>query len=171
MNLIGVPSPGQRSLKPTVRTSGGWRAPALAGAAAFWLANLAISVTPVAAAYRSAVGIAYVPMLLEAAAGGLVLGGAVAFPLVHYPAKIPGAGPLTKAVLLGAVALVVLTIGLELPSKLSSGVDDPARWLLVATEFNVIRILALAVTIGLVTGHGSPRRSRHRGRTRRETKT
>lgn len=171
MNVIGRPSPGQRSLEPTGRTRGRWRAAALAGAAAFWLANLAISATPVAAAYRSALGISYLPMLLEAAAGGLVLGAAVAFVVVRYPAKVPGAGPLTKALLVGAVALVLVTIGLELPSKLSSDVDDPARWLFVATAFNVIRILALAVTIGVVTGHGSPRHSPHRGRTRTETRT
>lgn len=171
MNANGAPSPGQRSRKPTRPTRGRWRAPALAGAAAFWLANLAISVTPVAAAYRSALGIAYLPMLLEAAVGGLVLGVAVAFPLVRYPARIPGAGPLSKAVLLGTVALVLVTVGLELPSKLSSGVDEPAHWLLVATVFNVIRILALAVTIGLVAGAGSPRRSPHRRPTRMETRT
>lgn len=171
MNVVGVPSPGQRSPRPAARTRGGWRAPALAGAAAFWLANLAISGTPVAAAYRSAVGIAYVAMLLEAAAGGLVLAGAVAFLLSHYPAKIPGAGSLAKAALLGAVALVVLTIGLELPTKLSSDMDHAGRWLVVATVFNVIRILALAVTVGLVMGDVGPRRNRRRRRSRRETTT
>jgi hypothetical protein len=34
----------------------------------------------------------------------------------------------------------------------------------------VIRILALAVTIGVVTRAGGRRRSRHHGRTRRETR-
>jgi hypothetical protein len=171
MNVIGVPSPGQRSLKPTGQARARWRAPALAGAAAFWLANLAISVTPVAATYRSALGISYLPMLLEAAVGGLVLGGAVAFLLVRYEARIPGASALSKAVLLGAVALVLVTVGLELPSKLGSGVDEPARWLLVATVFNAIRILALAVAVGLVAGHGSSRHTPHRGRTWTETRT
>ncbi len=170
MDFIGIPSPGQQSLKPGSRTRGGWLAPALAGAAAFWLANLAISATPVAAGYRSALAIPYVPMLVEAAAGGLVLSSALASLIVHYPAKIPGSGPLTKAVLLGAAALVILTIGLELPSKLSSGIDDPAHWLLVATVFNVVRVLALAVTVGLVMGAGGQERNRHRGRTTRETK-
>jgi hypothetical protein len=170
MDVIGVPSPGEQSLKPARRMRDGWPAPALAGAAAFWMANLAISATPVAAGYRSALTISYVPMLVESAAGGLVLGSVVAFLLVHFPAKIPGSDLLSKALLLGAAAIVLLTIGLELPSKLSSDVDDPARWLLVATVFNVIRILALAVTIGLVTRAGGQRRSRHHGRTRRETR-
>jgi hypothetical protein len=108
-------------------------------------------------------------MLAEAATGGLVLGGALAFLLVHYAAEIPGAGSLSQALLLGAVALVLLTLGLELPSKLTSAVEDPVHWLWVATVFNVIRIFSLAATIGLVTGAGQ-RRSRHRGTARGETK-
>ena len=170
MNVIGVPSPGEQSLKPARRIRDGWPAPALAGAAAFWLANLAISATPVAADYRSALAISSAPMLVEAAAGGLVLGSVVAFLLVRFPAKIPGSDQLSKALLLGAVAIALLTAGLELPSKLSSDVNDPAHWLVVATVINVIRILALAVTIGWVTGAGGQRHSRHHGRTRRETK-
>jgi hypothetical protein len=170
MNVIGVPSPGGQSLTPARRMRDGWPAPALAGAAAFWIANLAISATPVAADYRSALTIAYVPMLVESAAGGLVLGSVVAFLLVRFPAKIPGSDLLSKALLLGAAAIVLLTIGLELPAKFSSDADDPARLLVVATVFNVIRILALAVTIGWVTGAGSQRRSRRRGQSRRETR-
>jgi len=171
MDVTSVPSPGRRRPATVPRTRRGWHAPALAGAAAFWLANLALSATPVAAGYRSAMGIAYVPMLLEAAAGGLVLGGAVAFLLAHHPARIPGSRPLTKAVVLGALALAVVTIVVELPAKLGSGVDDPSRWLVVATVFNAIRILALAVTVGVATGDPGPGRSRAPGRTRRESTT
>jgi hypothetical protein len=170
MDGIGVPSPGQQNLKPERRMRDGWRAPALAGAAAFWLTNLAISATPVAAGYRSALSIPYVPMVAEAAAGGLVLGSALASLLVRYPARIPGSDLLSKALLLGAVTVVLVTMCLELPSKLSSDVDQPAHWLLVATEFNAVRILALAVTIGWVTGAGGRRRGRHRVRANMETK-
>lgn len=170
MNVIGVPSPGEQSLTPERRTRDGWGVPALAGAAAFWMANLAISVTPMAADYRSALAISYGPMLVEAAAGGLVLGSVVAFLLARFPATIPGSDQLSKALLLGAVAIVLLTVGLELPSKLSSDVDDPAHWLVVATVINVIRILALAVTIGWVMDAGGQRRSRDHGHTRRETR-
>lgn len=48
--------------------------PALAGAAAFWVANLAISLTPVAADYRAALSISYIHMLVEAAIGGTAIG-------------------------------------------------------------------------------------------------
>ena len=36
--------------------------PALAGAAAFWVVNLAMSMTPMAADYRAALSISYIPM-------------------------------------------------------------------------------------------------------------
>jgi hypothetical protein len=135
-------------------------APGVAGAAAFWLANLVVSATPVAAAYREALSIRYVPMLVEAALGGLALGGVLAFVLVRHSSKVPGSSPLTKALVLGAAAVVVLTIAVEAPSKLASDVDRPAYWLLIATVFNLVRILALAVTVGLVADEGAPRRSR-----------
>ena len=168
MDIVEVPPSGTRSSRPTRPAGTGWWVPALAGAAAFWLANLVISMTPVAAGYRSALSIPYLPMLVEAAVGGLVVAGAVAFMLVRYPQRVPGAGPLRKALLLGLGALVLLTVLVEVPSKLRSDVADPGHWLLVATVFNAIRILALGVTIGLVTRARRPRRDRHRPVTRRE---
>jgi hypothetical protein len=96
-------------------------------------------------------------MLAEAAVGGLVLGEVLALLLVRHPSKVPGTGVLSKALVLGAVALVVVTIGIEAPSKLTSGVDDPAHWLLVATVINLLRILALAAAVGLAVGAGARR--------------
>jgi hypothetical protein len=123
----------------------------MAGAVAFWSANLVISLTPIAAAYRSALSIAYVPMLVEAAVGGLLIASVVALVLVRYPERVPGSGPLSRALWLSAAALVLLTVVVELPSKLRSGVSDPGHWLLEATSFNVIRLLALGLAVGLVT--------------------
>lgn len=140
-----------------------WAAPAVTGAAAFWLANLAISATAMASDYRHALSIRYVPMLVEAGVGGLVLAGVLTFVLLRHPSRIPGPSALTKALLLGAGTLVILTIGVETPSKLTSGVDDPAHWLLVATVINLLRILVLAATVGLVADIGARRRSRHPG--------
>ena len=60
---------------------------AVAGGLGFWLANLAISLTPIAAAYRDALGIQYVPMLLEAALGGVVIGLFVSGALLRWPAR------------------------------------------------------------------------------------
>jgi hypothetical protein len=128
---------------------------------AFWLTNLIISLTAVAAAYRSALSIAYLPMLVEAAAGGFVLAGAVAFVLTRFPERVPGGGPLRKALLLALGALVLLTLLLEVPAKMRSGVADSGRWLLVATAFNTIRILALGLSIGVVTRARTTRRDRN----------
>ena len=52
MGVTGVTPHGQPSVKPARPMRGGWAAPAVAGVAAFWLANLAISATPIAADYR-----------------------------------------------------------------------------------------------------------------------
>ncbi len=151
MNVVEVPSSGSRSAKPARSPHSDWRRPAVAGAVAFWSANLVISVTPIAAAYRSALSIAYVPMLVEAAVGGLLLASVVALVLARYPQRVPGTGPLSRALWLSAAALILLTAFVEVPSKLRSGVPDPGHWLLVATAFNVFRVLALGVAIGLAT--------------------
>ena len=123
----------------------------MAGAVAFWSANFVISLTPIAAEYRSALSIQYVPMLIQAAFGGLLIASVVAVVQVRYPERVPGTGPMSRALWLSAAALVLLTVFVEVPSKLGSGVADPGHWLLVATVFNVIRVLALGVAIGLVT--------------------
>jgi hypothetical protein len=46
----------------------------IGGGIAFWLANFAISRTPIAAQYRAALSISYLPMRLESLVGGLVVG-------------------------------------------------------------------------------------------------
>lgn len=148
--------------RPSKSVRGGWWSLALMGAGAFWLANFLISLTPMAAAYRSALSIPYLPMLVEAAVGGLIVGCAMAFPLARFPERIPGTGPLGKALVLGLGALVLLTVLLDGPSKLRSDLVDPGRWLLVSTLINTIRILALTLAMGLVarrrTGPTDPHR-------------
>ena len=151
MDVVKVPSSGPRSAKRERAPRGAWRRPALAGAVAFWSANLVISWTPIAATYRSAMSITYVPMLIQAAVGGLLIATVVAAVLVRYPERVPGTGPMNRALWLSAAALVLLTVFVEVPSKLLSGVPDAGHWLLVATAFNVIRVPALGVAIGLVT--------------------
>ena len=122
---------------------------AIAGGLGFWAANLAISLTPIAAEYRAALSIPYLPMLLEALVGGLVLGVCVAYPLVRYPSN---GSTLVRSVVLSAIALGIVTLVLELPSKFLGGSADPLRYVLIGLLFNVIRIAALAVGIGLVAG-------------------
>ena len=163
VKLAGV-SPRAHGDKELDGRVSGWAAPAISGAVAFWLVNLAISATPTAADYRHALSIRYLPMLVEAAVGGLVLGVVLTFLLLRHTSKIPGSSMPAKALLLGALALAVVTIGIETPSKFTSGVDDPAHWLLVATIINLLRILALAAAVGLIADVRARRRSRQPGR-------
>ncbi len=51
----------------------------LGGAAGFWVTNFAISLTPIAAEYRAALGITYLPMLGEALLAGLIIGFGVSY--------------------------------------------------------------------------------------------
>lgn len=143
---------------PTRQSRAGWVTLTLAGAAAFWVTNLLISLTPWAADYRSALSIDYVPMLLEALVGGLVVAGVVTFALLRFGARVPGGGPVRRSLFLAGCALVVLTALVEVPAKLGADLVDPGRWLGAASVINAIRLLALGLTIGLAaraTGTGA----------------
>ncbi|MGV9713737.1 hypothetical protein ACWDTI_24105 [Gordonia sp. NPDC003424] len=123
------------------------------GAAAFWLANLAISLTPIAADYRAALSISYVPMLVQALLGGVILGSAVSVALVRFAGRIPGHGRFQKSLVLSLAALAMVTVVIEIPAKFLGDVPDPMRYLLIATVFNAVRILALGAVVGAVASH------------------
>jgi len=125
---------------------------AVAGATGFWLANLAISLTPIAADYRSGLGISYVPMLVEALVGGLIVGFGVGYCLLRFYDRIPTQGPMGKSLMLSGLSLILLTLLVEVPSKYGTNIADASRYFLIALAFNAIRILALGVTIGYVHG-------------------
>ncbi|MEZ4726924.1 MAG: hypothetical protein R3E79_07300 [Caldilineaceae bacterium] len=88
---------------------------ALTGGVAFWVANFAISLTPIAAEYRAALAIPYVPMLLEALVGGLIIGCAVSYCLLRCSDRLPTWQPMLKSLLLSFVALIVVTMLIEVP--------------------------------------------------------
>jgi hypothetical protein len=122
------------------------------GAAGFWLANLVVSLTPLAADYRAALSIAYLPMLVEALVGGLIIAACVSFCLLRFFDRIPTHSPMTKSLLLSLVALVVVTLLLEAPTKLLATTGAPLHYFLVATLFNALRIVALGAVIGRLYG-------------------
>jgi hypothetical protein len=129
------------------------------GGLAFWAANLAISLTPIAADYRAALSIPYVPMLLEALAGGLLIALGVSWALVRQPKALPKTSPIGQALLLSLIALVLVTVGIELPSKVLGDSADPLRYFLIGAAFNTVRIFALGVAIaaqvaGVLSRHG-----------------
>lgn len=119
-----------------------------AGAVGFWLANFAISRTLVAAEYRTALSIAYVPMLLEALFGGLILGACISYTLLHFFERLPMENPILKSLLLSSVALVVVTVLVEVPAKLLTPTIADWRYFLVAGLFNIVRFSALGVAVG-----------------------
>ena len=121
---------------------------AIAGGAAFWVANFAISLTPIAAEYRAALSISYLPMLLEALVGGLIIGFCVSYFLLRFFDKIPTKNPILKSVILSFIVLIIATMLIEVPAKFLTATSDALRYFLIGTMFNILRILALGIVIG-----------------------
>jgi uncharacterized protein YacL len=121
----------------------------LVGGLAFWLANFAISITPLAAEYRAAMSISYYPMLLESLIGGLIIGLLVSCLLLRFFDKIPVKDPIVKSIILCSIVLVIVTILLGGPSSFYA-TNNVLRYFFIGTTFNVIRILALGIAIGYV---------------------
>lgn len=121
----------------------------LVGGLAFWLANFAISRTPIAAEYRAAMSISYFPMLLESLIGGLIIGLWVSYLLLRFYDRIPVKDSISKSVALSSIALVIITILLGGPSSFFA-TGNILRYFVIGTVFNVIRILALGIAIGYV---------------------
>jgi hypothetical protein len=118
------------------------------GGVAFWVANFAISRTPIAAEYRAALSISYLPMLLESLIGGLVIGFCVSYFLLRFFDKIPTKNPILKSVILSFISLIIVTFLIEVPASFLTTTSDALRYFLIGAIFNVIRILALGVAIG-----------------------
>jgi hypothetical protein len=121
----------------------------MAGGLAFWLANFAISLTPIAAEYRSVMAISYYPMLLAALIGGLLIGLCVSYFLLRFHGRIPGKDPIIKSGILTFFALILATILIGGPSSYLA-TDDVLRYFIIGTVINVLRFLALGISIGLL---------------------
>ena len=119
----------------------------VAGGVAFWAANFAISLTPIAAEYRAALSISYLPMIVEALIGGLIIGFFVSYFLLRFFDKIPTKNPILKSVILSFIVLIIVTILLGGPASFLTP-SDPLRYLLIGALFNVLRILTLGIGIG-----------------------
>jgi hypothetical protein len=117
------------------------------GGVAFWAANFIISLTPIAAEYRAALSISYLPMIVESLIGGLIIGFFVSFFLLRFFNKIPTKNPILKSVILSSIALIIVTILLQGPAGFLTP-SDALRYFLIGTLFNVLRILFLGIVIG-----------------------
>ncbi len=117
---------------------------AIAGGAAFWAANFAISLTPTAAEYRAALSISYLPMILvESLLGGMIIGCGVSYSLLRFYDKIPTKNPILKSVILSFVALAIIE-ALSILVNLSNA----SIYILIGAVMNVPRFLALGIAIG-----------------------
>lgn len=132
-----------------------------AGALGFWVANLAISLTPIAAEYRHALSIPYVPMLVEALLGGFVIALGVTWTVVRHPDALPAGSAMVKSLLASLIALIAVTVVIEVPSKLLLNPGGSLRYFVVGAAFNAVRILALGLAIGAL---GQARAGQDRGR-------
>jgi hypothetical protein len=122
----------------------------LAGGLAFWAANFATSLLPIAAEYRAALSIAYVPMVLvESLVGGLIVGLLVSFFLLRLYETLPTGSPIFKAELLSAVALVVFTVVNWGVGRVAEP-GNASPYLLIGFLLNVPRFAALGVAVGYV---------------------
>jgi hypothetical protein len=116
----------------------------VAGGVAFWVADFAISLSPIASEYRAAFSISYLPMaLVEALVGGLIIGCCVSYSLLRFFNKIPTKNPILKALILSLVALVIIEVLSTLINPSNASV-----YLLIDTGMNVPRFLALGMVIG-----------------------
>ncbi|MGZ8563058.1 MAG: hypothetical protein ACXWWU_05510, partial [Candidatus Limnocylindria bacterium] len=121
---------------------------ALGGAAAFWAATFATSLTSLAADYRAALSIAWLPMVLvESSLAGLVIGSFVSGFLIRRFDRIPTQTPILKAEILSVMALV---IGVLVAGVGSSQLEpnEALHYFLIGTLLNVPRFLALGLVIG-----------------------
>ena len=125
---------------------------AIPGGLAFWITNWAISRTPIAAEYRTALSISYLPMIVESLIGGLIVGFFVSYFLFRFFDKIPTKHPTLKSVILSLIVLIIVTILLEVPSHFLTPMGNTLRYFLIGALFNVIRFLALGIVIGYLYG-------------------
>jgi len=121
---------------------------AMAGGLGFWIANFAISLTPIAAEYRAALSISYLPMLLESLLGGLIIGFCVSYCMLRFFFRIPTRNPLLKSLILSFIVLIVVTVLIEVPAKFLAPTSDALHYFIIGATFNVIRIPALGIVIG-----------------------
>jgi len=121
---------------------------AVAGGLAFWLANFAISRTPIAAEYRAALSISYYPMLLEALLGGLMIGFCVSYFLLRFFDRIPTQNPISKSVILTFIILIMITILMQGPASFLTITRNASHVFLIGAIFNLLRFLALGIGIG-----------------------
>jgi hypothetical protein len=124
----------------------------IAGATAFWAVTFVTSLLPIAAAYRAAYTDWRIQTVwVDSLFAGLIIACGVSYFLLRSLDKAPAKDPVVGAARLGFVALVIITILVDVPrSLLAPGPGNAWSWyyFLVGVTFNAARFLLLGFAIG-----------------------
>jgi len=125
----------------------------LGGAVVFWVTTFVTSLLPIAADYRAAysnwsaqsvwIGSLFV---------GIIIGCGISYVLLRFFDKLPTRSPMVKSGMLSFIALVVVTLLVDVPRGFFGPSDIPraAYWFLIGVTFNIVRFLALGLIIGFL---------------------
>ncbi len=116
----------------------------VAGGVAFWIADFAVTLSPISAEYMAAFSISSLPMaLVEALIGGLIIACFVSYFLLRFFDRIPTKNPILKSVILSFSAIVIIEV-----LSTFGNLSNACVFLVIDTVMNVPRILALGIVIG-----------------------
>jgi hypothetical protein len=118
------------------------------GGLVFWATTLAISLLPIAAAYRNALSKANIQTVWVASLpAGLMIGCCVSYALLHFSDKIPTKNPILKSVIISLIALVIATVLTLVPQSFlwQGGV---LHYILIGIMLDLPRFLFLGIVIG-----------------------
>jgi hypothetical protein len=118
----------------------------IGGGIAFWATTFIFSLLPIAAEYRTALSISYLPMILvQSSIGGMVISCCLSYFLLRFFDKIPTRSPILKSTILSIVALGIASILVQVAA---SGTSDAMNVFLTGTVLNLPRFLVLGIVIG-----------------------
>ncbi len=124
----------------------------IGGAIVFWATTVATSLLPLATQYRAAYTSWKIQTVwVDSLFAGLIIGCGVSYFLLRSLNKAPTKDPIPGAARLGFVALVTITILVDVPrSLLAPGPGHAWSWyyFLVGLMFNAARFLLLGFAIG-----------------------
>ncbi len=124
----------------------------IGGAAVFWATTLATSLLPIAAEYRAAYSNWKIQTVwVDSLFAGLMIGCSVSYFLLRALSKSATKSPIQESARLGFVALVIVTILIDVPrSFLMPEPGDNWYYFLVGLMFNATRFLLLGFSTGLL---------------------
>jgi hypothetical protein len=124
----------------------------IAGGLSFWVSIFATSLTPLAAEYRAALSISYLPMLVEALLGGMIVSFCLSYCLLNFNDKLPARDAIEKSLILSLVALSIASIRMYVAASRTS---DVFYVMVTGIVINVPRFLTVGFVLGYLIKRGS----------------